>query len=113
MVSYDQHHEYTLLNLVTKKLEKKAIFLLRPFHYDPARTDPHQVALDDYQDEFFVEEIISHQGDWKRKSQMTFTVKWVGYDDVTPGQKWSDLRLNEKFHNYLRKNNYSQLIPKA
>jgi hypothetical protein len=98
---------------VTKKGEKKIIFLLRPFIYDPARTDPHKIALQDYQDEYFVEEILSHTGDWKRKSHMKFTVKWVGFDDVTPEQTWSDLRLNEKFHEYLTKNNRSYLIPKA
>ncbi len=108
----DLHHEYTLMNLVTKKEEKKNIFLLRPYQYDATRTDPHKIALQDYQDEYLVEEVVSHEGNWSRPSQMRFTVRWQGFDEVTPDQKYVDLKNNEKFHQYLRKNRKEKLIPK-
>ncbi len=105
-------NEYLLLNLVTKKEETKSIFLLRPFYYNAARIKPEDVALQDYEDEFVVEKIISHEGNWNRKSLLTFTVKWVGYEVATPNQKWMDLRLNEKLHDYLRQQGHARLIPK-
>jgi Chromo (CHRromatin Organisation MOdifier) domain len=41
---------------------------------------PLDVARRDYM-EFFVETIIDHRGNVKRKTDLEFLVSWLGYDD--------------------------------
>jgi Chromo (CHRromatin Organisation MOdifier) domain len=51
---------------------------MKPFVYDPTVTTPLDVARRDYM-ELFVETIIDHRGNVKRKKE--FLVSWLGYDD--------------------------------
>jgi hypothetical protein len=103
---------YTVQNLVTNKLEDFHITQLRPFTYDSEVVDPRLVANKDQQ--FYdVEFILTHQGNVKRKSDLTFLVRWKGYapsDDSWV--KWEDLRNNLALHKYLRDNKLESLIPK-
>ena len=46
----------------------------------PKRTDPLAIAAKDYE-EFEIEFVISHSGNTKRKSDMDFQVRWLGYDE--------------------------------
>ena len=106
------HNEFTIENLIDGREEKKSIFMLRPFHYDPARTDPKLVALNDYDNEFFVEEILAHEGSWSRKTQMTFKVRWLGYNDTyDTWESWNTVKNNTEFHTYLHQVGRSKLIP--
>ena len=66
--------EYTLQNLITKKNRDVHASQLKAFRFDPAKTPPTDIARRDYM-EFFIESILSHQGDKKRPSTMTFLVK--------------------------------------
>jgi hypothetical protein len=66
--------KYTLLNLITNKLEEVHVTRLRPFYYDPAVTDPANVASKDYQ-EFKVAQILRHEGSPARYGQMDFLVQ--------------------------------------
>ena len=100
-----------LLNLVNDKHEWKQIHLLRTFFYDKKRTNPVEVAQQDYHDEFYVEEVISHTGLRSRKSSLTFHIKWLGYADTTK-EPWANVRLSPEVHDYMRKNNMANLIPK-
>ena len=95
-------HRYTIENLITKKREDRPIFLLRPYYYDPTRTNPQDMALKDFKGEYYVERIIAHTGSWKTISRMTFTVKWFGYAEPETGQKWKDLKYVDEFHDYLK-----------
>lgn len=105
--------EYTLRNLVTNKDEKVHVSRIRHFQYDPARTDPVQVALRD-RNEFIIESVLQHNGHINDKSQLQFLVKWLGYDDAeNTWEPWKELRGNSVLHEYLRENNLARLIPKS
>ena len=106
-----QGQEYQLRGLISQRLVTKSVFLLRPYRYDAARVDPVEMARNDHDVNYDVEYIVSHTGQWSRVAQMTFTVKWEGFEEPTPGQLWKDLRTNEKLHDYLRQNNKERLIP--
>jgi Chromo (CHRromatin Organisation MOdifier) domain len=62
--------------------------------------------------EFFVETIIDHRGNIKRKTDLEFLVGWLGYDDRDNSwEPYSNLRDTGKLHDYLTQNNMRQLIP--
>jgi hypothetical protein len=64
---------YTLLNLVNKRTIVRPMHLLKQFEFDATRTNPFEIALKDYADDYEVEQIIDHRGQWKRHSRMEFT----------------------------------------
>lgn len=108
---------YELRNLVNNELSFVHISRLRPFKYDPAHTDPTEIALQD-KEEFFVERILEHQGTIRDKTQMRFLVKWKGYDDSSNSwepwyEKGAGLRDNAVLHDYLRKRGWGFAIPKG
>ena len=80
------------------------------------RTNPRDVALRD-DNEFVVEKILDHKlirgGKKTRKNDMTFLVKWEGYDakDNT-WEPWKGVRLVDKLHDYLRLHKMASWIPK-
>ena len=102
---------YTLRNLVTNQRIQKMVFHLRPYHYDATRTNPNDMALKDHQGDYYVEEVISHTGSWKRKASLRFVVKWVGYDEPDADQKWNDLKHVEQLHDYMRAHGQEHHIP--
>lgn len=103
---------YTLLNLVNKRTIVRPMHLLKQFEYDATRTNPFDIALKDYADDYEVEQIINHRGQWKRHSRMEFRVRWKNYppeqDTYVP---WRNLLHNEFLHQYLRQQNKAGLIP--
>lgn len=117
VVTHQANH-YTLENLVTGKLERVHLTALRPFYYDPAVTDPIDVAN---RDQFVtvVDQIIGHQPDLplkeliNSKSKMTFTVRWK---DLPPScdreLPWKELRNNPALHTYLAEKRLKSLIPR-
>jgi hypothetical protein len=85
---------------------------MKPFLFDPSRTNPQDVARHDYL-EFFVEKILAHEGNVKVRSSMKFTIKWLGYDSSkNTVEPYSNLRDLDILHDYLTHNNMAQLIPK-
>ena len=98
--------------MVTDKLEKFHLTLLRPFVYSETRIDPKDVALRDT-NEFVVERIVEHRGKTNRMSDMEYLIKWLGYDDFE--NRWlthAELRDNTLLHEYLRTKNLTHLIPR-
>ena len=53
---------------------------MKTFEHDPKRTDPLAIAARD-NEEFEIDFIVSHSGNPKRKSDMDFLVRWIGYDE--------------------------------
>ena len=107
-----QGAHYSLLNLVTNKIENHHISRIKQFEYDPLTTNPRDIANRDYQ-VWDVERILEHHGNIKRVSELDFLVKWSGLDDERNlWLPWKELRNNPALHSYLRENNLSKLIPK-
>ena len=112
VVDHDKN-TYTLRDLGTQKCEKHHVTDLRPFQYDPDTTNPFEVANSDSQ-LHIIERIVSHTGDKRQKSKMTFKVKWLGYDghpDEYTDEPWANVRTTIALHEYLRTHNMESLIP--
>ena len=103
--------KYTLQDLVLDRIQHVHVSKLRPFVYDPARTDPRVVANKE-RESFDVDRILSHTGTHRLKSEMTFKTLWVGYsEEEATIQPWASLRDNVKLHQYLIDNNLKRLVP--
>ena len=106
-------NSYDLRDIITMKEETKDVHFLKLYHYDPSITDPKVEAMKDHPDLWNVERVLSHTGDFKRKNEVEFLVKWEGYADKFNSKvSWHELRNNELMHNYLKSINRSSLIPK-
>jgi hypothetical protein len=107
-----QRDEYTVQNLVTNKFGKYHKTSLRMFEFDPDLVNPWDVAIRD-NDEYIIETILQHRGDPKKLRSLVFLVKWLGYpDSANSWEPWSNLRLTEQLHLYLRANGLQRLIPR-
>ena len=105
-------NNYYLRNLVTKTLETKVVHLLKKYHFDPQKTNPEEAALADYNQYWVVEEIVNHKGVFKKKSSLSFEVKWLGFDSSqNTWESWEYMRANTKLHEYLRKKGLQNHIP--
>ena len=103
---------YTLQDLVTLKEETVHVSLLKPFDFDPKHTNPTEVARHDT-DEFEVETILQHTGDFSRKHSLQFQVQWKGYGpEHNTWEPWSSVRDNTNLHSYLKKLKLQKWIPK-
>jgi transposase InsO family protein len=103
--------KYTLQDLVLDRIQHVHVSKLRPFVYDPVHTDPRVVANKE-RESFDVENILSHTGSSKKKSEMMFKTTWTGYsENEYTFQPWSSLRDNGKLHQYLINNNLKRLVP--
>jgi Chromo (CHRromatin Organisation MOdifier) domain len=84
---------------------------MKPFLYNPAMTNPLNVARRDHM-EYFVEEIRSHRGP-HQCSKIEFLVKWLNYTECENSwEPYANLRDVDKLHVYLRQNNLQKLINK-
>jgi hypothetical protein len=71
---------HPLYDLITRKEQVYHVSDMKPFVYDPTVTTPLDVARRDYM-AFFVQTIIDQRGNVKRKTDLEFSVSWLGYDD--------------------------------
>lgn len=102
---------YVLRDLVNGKEYTKSTHLLKRCELDETRYNPRDVALRDTADSYVVENIVKHSGELQVKKDLIFTVKWVGYEELTE-EPWSNVRDNAVLHEYLRSIGKSQFIPK-
>ena len=101
----------TLIIRCQKKHKHLHISNLKQFVFNPKHTDPADVARRDYM-EFFIDSIIQHQGNSRRKTQMRFLVKWTDFDDShNTWESWKNRRLTDALHTYLRLHGMSKIIP--
>ena len=105
---------YDLLHLITKKIEFGIhVKRLKPFDFDPDRTDPVEVSNTD-SDSFIVEEILQHRGNPKRKTEMVFEVKWKYFpSSENTWEPWSFVRDTDKLQGYLSKCGLAKLLPQS
>ena len=102
---------YTVQNLITLKTEDFHISKLKEFLYDPARTDPNQIARmrNDY---FEVDSILQHTGDTKSVKTLQFLVRWKGLGSASDSwEPWSSLYRTRALHVYLYTHKLRKLIP--
>jgi hypothetical protein len=84
---------------------------LKPFRFDPRYTQSIAVVARERR-EMFVEEIIAHTGDPDKKKDMTFRVRWLGFDpDRDTYEPWSSLDSNTILHRYRIDDGMQKLIP--
>ena len=103
---------YKLLDLITNKEKNYHITDLKAFFFDPTIHDPLDIARKDYL-EFFVEKVLAHKGDPRRKKSLEFQIQWLGYDSTyNSWEPWHNFRDVECLHDYLKNNDMSFLIPK-
>ena len=104
--------EYTLLDLVTDKQIKYHMTQMKPFHFDPMKTNPTDIARRDYL-EFFIEEILDMEGNISQYGTLRFKVKWLNYpQENNTWEPWKNLRKAEKLHRFLIAKNLKHLIPR-
>jgi hypothetical protein len=103
--------EYLLLDLVTGKEKLFHVKNMRIFRFDSLSVDPLDIARRDY-NEFFVEKIMDHMGDFRKVSTLTFKVRWSRYSpEYDTWEPWKNLRHLAPLHEYLRSIGRSKLIP--
>jgi hypothetical protein len=103
---------FTLQNLVSAKQSKHHISTIAPFRENASIMDPKDVALRDT-DEFYIDHIITHDGDLTKKSTLLFKIRWRGYTEAEDTwEKWSGLSSTDALHDYLRRIGKEKLIPK-
>ena len=86
---------------------------MKPLIFNADLIDPVDVARRDYV-EFFIENVISYRGNLKRKTELEFQVKRLGYDEThNSWEPYANLRDSDQLHVVLRQNNLLCLIPKS
>ena len=92
---------YIIEDLVSGKRITTHLHNLRPFIYDPIRTNPLTVAQ-------HIESILGHRGNRNRRSTLQLlNVRWSGFDSWEP---YKALMHVDKLHDYLRANAMKTLI---
>ena len=57
--------------------------------------------------------LMKCKGNLKRKTELEFQVKWLGYDETHKSwEPYANLRDSDQLHVFLRQNNLLRLIPK-
>ena len=105
--------EYLLRNLTTGRSVKRHILRLRPFYYDPDKTDPREIANKDKQ-MWTIEKIIAHRGKASARRDLKFQVRWLGFPpEEDTWEPYNELRHNAHLHTYLANNGMKALIPQT
>ena len=69
---------YNLLDLITLKEKEFHVSDMKLFLFDAALTDPFDVARRGNM-EYFIDKILEHRGNLKKKTEIEFLVSWLGY----------------------------------
>ncbi len=104
--------KYSIRDLLTHKVVDTHVS--SEFRYDPTSgLNPTEVAARNA-GEFFVDKIIDHTGNVRRRSEMTFRVRWKGYtpDDDT-WQLMKTVRKTQAFVDYCTEKKLSSLVSKT
>jgi hypothetical protein len=107
-----EFNTYTLFNLVSKKEFRVNIKRLHPFFFDENRVNPQEVAAFD-EEEFLVESIMDHRGNFNQKGTLEFKVRWLGYaPSEDTWEPWRSIMHVDKLHEYLISIGKAMLVPK-
>jgi len=104
---------YTIQDLVDGKLITTHIRNLREFHYDPERTNPMDIAVQN-KGEFFIDSIFEHRGDHQRRFTIEFKMRLLGYGlEHDSWEPYKNLAHTEQLSLYLVRHRMRSLIPKG
>jgi transposase InsO family protein len=106
---------YTLQNLINGETRDVHVSRIRPYlnTEDTSLEKMRSIAVRDHH-EFVVDSILEHTGDPKKKSELSFKVRWQGYtEEHDSWEPWKNLRLVEQLHDYLRSHDMAKLVPKV
>ncbi len=110
-----EDNTYRVQHLAHDNVMEFHVTELQPFVYDPARTDPFQVALGDNQ-EFVVEQVIRHElrdnPHGHKRKHLYLLIKWEGFDETY--DSWEP--VTTQYHlplvrDYLTANKLTAYIP--
>jgi hypothetical protein len=91
---------YYCRDLISHTITPFFIDRLKLFNVNP-RVQPKEAALVD-KDEFYVERIPAHTGIPKRKTDMLFKVRWLGYDkSEDTWEPWKNIKDLEALDTYI------------
>jgi hypothetical protein len=100
-----------VMNLVYNRARKINKKWLKPFIFDPLRTDPREEACKDEQ-EYDVGEILGIRGLGGKKSDIEVRVRWLHYgSDKDSWLPWKDIKDVGMFHEYLIERGLKKLLP--
>ena len=83
---------YEVEDSTTKRRKKVDVSRVRKANIDILRNNPSELAQKD-SNEYELEKVLGHHNSLKFLSRVTFTCKWVGYDEVTE-EPWENVRAN-------------------
>ena len=85
---------------------------MKPFFFNPLRTNPLDVARRDYL-EHFLEAIIDHKGNKRsNRTDLKFLCKWESYDDdFNTWEPYANVRDTKVCHDYLDLHDMSKFVP--
>ena len=111
IVSRNGDH-YTIRNLYMDKQEVVHVSLIHPYIIDQNAMKPRNVAMRDILTMFEVENILQHNGNSRKRSEMEFLVKFAGYDDShNLWLPYNEVRNHPRLHAYLTYHRMRNLIP--
>ena len=100
--------KYVLLDLLTGKEKVFHVSDMKSFVFDPAVFDPLDIAHRDHM-EYFIDKILDHRGNIKKRSTLEFHVSWLGYTQAN-WEPYKNLRNFQPLHTYLAEKNLLKLI---
>ena len=104
--------KYKLESLIDGRDEEVHVSKIHPYHFDPTHTSPRDAALRDVLTLFDVEEVLDHRGDKKKRKELEFHVKFLGWGaEHNLWLPYSELRDNRALHTYLLNNRMRSLVP--
>ena len=102
---------YKLLDLITLKEKEFHVSDIKPFVFDATLTAPLDVARRE-STEYFINEILQHRGNLKKKTESEFVVSWLGHaQEHNSWEPYKALHDSEQLHTYLTEHKLRYLIP--
>ena len=103
--------KYVLLDLLSGKEKVFHVSDMTPFVFDPAVVDPLDIARRDHM-ECFIDKILDHRGNIKKRSTLEFHASWLGYaQESNTWEPFKNLSNSEPLHTYLAEKSLLKLIP--
>ena len=97
-----------LLDLLTGKEKVFHVSDMKPFVFVPTVVDPLDIARRDHM-EYFIDKILDHRGNIKKRSTLEFHVSWLGYaQESNTWEPYQSLRNSEPLYTYLHEKNLLQ-----